>query len=53
MAIPDQTYFKMYGAQQGISFNFQAIDRDQLEQAQDEVRMLLRVVPALAPATGR
>ena len=31
VAIPDQTYFKTYGSQKGISFNFQALDRDQLE----------------------
>lgn len=49
VGIPDQTYFKTYGAQQGISFNFQAIDRGQLEQAQDEVRMLLRSYRHLRP----
>ncbi|HML17467.1 MAG TPA: ABC transporter permease [Bryobacteraceae bacterium] len=50
VAIPDQTYFKIYGAQMGISFNFQALSRDQLEQAQDEVRVLLRSVRHLRPA---
>lgn len=49
VAIPDQTYFKMYGAQQGISFNFEALSRDQLEQAEDEVRMLLRSERHLRP----
>lgn len=49
VAIPNQTYFKIYGAQQGISFNFQALSRDQLEQAEDEVRVLLRSVRHLRP----
>lgn len=49
VAIPDQTYFKIYGTQKGISFNFQALSRDQLEQAQDEVRVLIRSVRHLHP----
>ena len=49
VAIPDQTYFKIYGAMKGISFNFEALSRDQLEQSQDEVRMLLRSVRHLRP----
>ncbi len=49
VAIPDQTYFKIYGAMKGISFNFEALSRDQLEQAQDEVRMLFRSVRHLRP----
>jgi putative ABC transport system permease protein len=48
-AIPSQTYFRMYGAQKGLSFNFQALNRDQLEQAQDEVRTLLRSWRHLRP----
>jgi putative ABC transport system permease protein len=49
VAIPAQTYFKMYGSHQGLSFAFQAQTRDQLEQAQDEVRMLLRSWRHLRP----
>ncbi|MGH9558468.1 MAG: ABC transporter permease, partial [Bryobacteraceae bacterium] len=49
VAIPDQTYFKIYGAQTGISYNFQALNRDSLEQAQDEVRMLMRAFRHLRP----
>ncbi len=49
MAIPDQTYFKTYGAQRGISYNFVALSRDHLEQAQDEVRSLVRSFRHLAP----
>ena len=33
VAIPDQTYFKIYGSQKGIAFNFQALDRTRLEEA--------------------
>jgi putative ABC transport system permease protein len=49
IAIPDETYFKIYGAMKGISFNFQALDRDHLEEAQDEVRSLLRTYRHLRP----
>ncbi len=49
VAIPDETYFKIYGAMKGISFNFQALDRDHLEEAQDEVRSLLRTYRHLRP----
>jgi putative ABC transport system permease protein len=49
VAIPDQTYFKTYGGMKGISFAFQALSRDQLEQAQDEVRMLMRSYRHLRP----
>jgi len=49
IAIPDQTYFKIYGSQKGIAFNFQALDRTRLEEAQDEVRALLRAYRHLRP----
>jgi putative ABC transport system permease protein len=49
IAIPDQTYFKTYGALKGISYNFQALSRDHLEQAQDEIRMLVRSYRHLRP----
>jgi putative ABC transport system permease protein len=52
IAIPDQTYFKIYGAMKGISFNFQALDRNRLEEAQDEVRTLLRSYRHLRPQTA-
>jgi putative ABC transport system permease protein len=42
VAIPAQTYFKIYGSRTGIAFNFMAQSRGQLEPAQDEVRMLIR-----------
>jgi putative ABC transport system permease protein len=40
--IPAGTFFKIYGAQRGISFNFMASSRDHMMEAQDEIRMLLR-----------
>ncbi len=49
VAIPAQTFFKTYGSRQGLTFAFQALDRNQLEQAQDEVRMLLRSWRHLRP----
>ena len=49
IAIPDQTYFKIYGSQKGIAFNFQALDRTRLEEGQDEVRALLRAYRHLRP----
>jgi putative ABC transport system permease protein len=49
VAIPEQTFFKTYGAQKGISLVFQAVNREQLEQSQDEVRMLMRSWRHLRP----
>jgi len=49
VAIPDQTYFKTYGALKGISYNFQAHSRERLEDAEDEVRMLIRSFRHLRP----
>ena len=40
--IPAETYFKMFGARTGIGYAALALDRNHLEQAQDEVRSLLR-----------
>lgn len=48
-SIPAETYFKIYGSQKGISYLFLAADRSQLEQAQDEVRMLIRSYRHLRP----
>ncbi|HEY7335634.1 MAG TPA: ABC transporter permease [Bryobacteraceae bacterium] len=49
ISIPDQTYFKIYGDRTGIRYNFAAIDRDYLQQAQDEIRALLRAYRHLPP----
>lgn len=47
--IPAGTYFKMYGARRGMAFLALARDQSVLEQAQDEVRSLLRVYRHLGP----
>ena len=47
--IPIQTYFKIYGARQGMSFQALALNRETLAQAQDEIRMLLRAYRHLGP----
>jgi putative ABC transport system permease protein len=47
--IPVETYFKMNGSRLGIGFAALAMDRNHLEQAQDEVRVLLRAVRGQKP----
>lgn len=47
--IPIGTYFKMYGSEKGISLVAKAIDQQHLIEAEDEARMLLRVVRHLRP----
>lgn len=47
--IPVNTYFQIYGSRQGIHFIFAARDQTVLEQAQDEIRMLLRAFRHLRP----
>jgi putative ABC transport system permease protein len=47
--IPAETYFKIYGSRVGISYAFLAQSRSQLEQAQDEIRMLIRSFRHLRP----
>jgi putative ABC transport system permease protein len=48
--IPVQTFFKSYGSRTGISYMAQALSRDRLFQAQDEIRMLLRAFRGMGPA---
>ena len=47
--IPIETYFKIYGSRSGISYRAQALDQGVLEQAQDQVRQLLRAWRHLRP----
>jgi len=49
ISIPIQTYVKMYGARSGLSYNFSALSRDRMNEAQDEVRVLLRASRHLRP----
>jgi putative ABC transport system permease protein len=50
VAIPDGTYFKIYGSMKGISYNFQALSRERLTEAQDEITALVRSHRHLRPA---
>jgi putative ABC transport system permease protein len=47
--IPLGTFFKVFGAHSEASFNALAIDHDRLDDAQDEVRVLLRAHRKLRP----
>jgi len=47
--IPIGTYFKTFGAHADLSFSGLALDRDRLNDAQDEVRVLLRSCRRLRP----
>lgn len=47
--IPAETFFKMFGARQGIGFNAVALDPAQIHAAQEEMRMLLRAFRHLRP----
>lgn len=47
--IPVETFFKMYGSRQGISYAAVAVDHEHMFQAQDEIRMLLRAWRKLPP----
>jgi putative ABC transport system permease protein len=47
--IPIGQYFKMFGAQKGISFVAKAVDQEHLMEAEDETRSLLRAFRHLRP----
>jgi putative ABC transport system permease protein len=47
--IPAETYFKMFGARQGLGYNALALNQSRLAEAQDEVRALLRAFRHLKP----
>jgi putative ABC transport system permease protein len=49
ISIPEQTYFKIYGDRVGIRFNFAALDRDRLQEAEDEITALIRAFRHLRP----
>lgn len=49
VVLPIESYFKMYSARTGISYMALARDQTVLNQAQDEVRMLLRSFRHLGP----
>lgn len=47
--MPIDSYFKMYGSQKGIDLIAKAMDQQHLNQAKDEVTMLLRAFRHLRP----
>jgi len=47
--IPIGTFIKTFNARPGLTFNALAIDRDHIEDAQDEARVLLRASRRLRP----
>lgn len=49
VGIPVETYFKMHGSRQGLSYAAVAWDHSQFYQAQDEMRMMLRAWRKLPP----
>ncbi len=49
ISIPISIYFKMYGSRTGIDYNFFAIDKAHMAQAQEEVEVALRAYRHLLP----
>jgi len=49
VSIPVNTFFKIYGDRTGIGYNFMALDRDHLNEALDEIRVLIRMHRHLHP----
>lgn len=49
VVIPVETYFKKWGARQGMMYYGMAVDHDHLFQAQEETRVLLRANRHLKP----
>lgn len=49
ISIPISIYFKMYGSRTGIDYNFFAVDKEHMAQAQDEVTVALRAYRQLLP----
>jgi len=47
--IPIETFFQIYSRRQGIAYAARAVDQTVLEQAKDEIRMLLRARRHLGP----
>jgi putative ABC transport system permease protein len=47
--IPVETFFKIFGSRRGLGYNILARDQAHMQQAQDEVRALLRAYRHLRP----
>ena len=50
ISIPIETYYKIYGSRTGVSYNFIAADSAHMQQAQEEVEVLLRAYRHLLPS---
>lgn len=50
VTIPVETYFKNFGSRRGLGYNILALDQAHMQQAQDEVRALLRAWRHLRPS---
>jgi putative ABC transport system permease protein len=49
ISIPIQTYVKIYGARSGLQYNFSALSKERMTEAQDQIRVLLRASRHLRP----
>jgi len=49
LSIPIQTHVKIYGARSGLTYNFSALSKDRMTEAEDEIRVLLRASRHLRP----
>ena len=49
VSIPIQTHIKIYGARSGLQYNFSALNKDRMTEAEDEIRVLLRASRHLRP----
>jgi len=49
VSIPIQTHVKIYGSRSGLQYNFAAVSKDRMAEAEDEVRVLLRAWRHLKP----
>jgi putative ABC transport system permease protein len=49
ISVPIQTYVKTYGSRSGLQYNFSALEKDRMAEAQDEIRVLLRASRHLQP----
>ena len=49
VSIPIQTHVKIYGARSGLTYNFAAVSKDRMTEAEDEIRVLLRASRHLRP----
>ena len=49
VSIPIQTHVKIYGARSGLTYNFSALSKEHMAEAEDEIRVLLRASRHLRP----